>query len=95
MTWIAWPPPSFSTGPGKPGIFWKITPRASAACVIAKSWGQRKYRGAPQNYPASSLQIPRNLTREAGSSQYVPDASVDKNLMLFSEHCLYEEGAGW
>ncbi|MDP7333320.1 MAG: hypothetical protein QF832_09680 [SAR324 cluster bacterium] len=41
------------------------------------------------------MQIPRNLTREAGSSQYVPDASVDKNLMLFSEHCLYEEGAGW
>ena len=38
-----------------------------------------KNRSATRSPPASSVQIPRNPTREAGSNLSVPDACVDKN----------------
>ena len=42
-----------------------------------------KNRSATRSPPASSVQIPRNPTREAGSNLNVPDACVDKNPFFF------------
>ena|GEM_PF-5414607 len=42
-----------------------------------------KNRSATRSPPASSVQIPRNPTREAGSNLSVPDACVDKNPFFF------------
>ncbi|MDP6465910.1 MAG: hypothetical protein QF832_20245 [SAR324 cluster bacterium] len=53
-----------------------------------------KNRNAPQNPPASSLQMPRNPTRKAGNSQNVQDASVDKNPCCFrvNNSAIWREG---
>ena len=53
-----------------------------------------KNRNTPRSSPARSAQMPRNPTREAGSSWNVPDASADKNPCYFrvSSSAIWWEG---